>query len=86
LKITDKTGELIAIKAVGEQDDLMIINHSGVTIRMPVDDIRVMGRKTQGVRLINLDEDDVIADVAVIHNDESQERPVHDVHDKSEEE
>jgi DNA gyrase subunit A len=83
LKITDKTGELIAIKAASESDDLMIINHSGVTIRMPVGDIRVMGRKTQGVRLINLVEEDVIADVAVIHNDENQERTVSD---KSEEE
>ena len=71
LKITDKTGELIAIKAVQETDDLMIINYSGVTIRMPVGDIRVMGRKTQGVKLINLADDDIIADVAVIHNEES---------------
>ena len=83
LKITDKTGELIAIKAVDETDDLMIINHSGVTIRMPVGDIRVMGRKTQGVRLINLLDDDVIADVAVIHNEENQEPTVID---RSEEE
>jgi DNA gyrase subunit A len=89
LKITDKTGELIAIKAVGETDDLMIINHSGVTIRMPVGDIRVMGRKTQGVRLINLEEDDVIADVAVIHNVENQdipESPDRPVSDATEEE
>ncbi len=73
LKITDKTGELIAIKGVQETDDLMIINHSGITIRMPVADIRVMGRKTQGVKLINLAEEDVIADVAVIHNDSADE-------------
>ena len=72
LKVTDKTGELIAIKAVQESDDLMIINQSGVTIRMPVTDIRVMGRKTQGVRLINL-VDDVIADVGIIKNEESAE-------------
>ncbi len=70
LKITDKTGELIAIKAVSEEDDLMIVNQSGVTIRMPVDDIRVMGRKTQGVKLINLVDEDVIADVAVIRHEE----------------
>lgn len=70
LKVTDKTGELIAIKAVQESDDLMIINQSGVTIRMPVTDIRVMGRKTQGVRLINL-VDDVIADVGIIRNEEN---------------
>ncbi|HZV71582.1 MAG TPA: DNA gyrase subunit A [Saprospiraceae bacterium] len=70
LKVTDKTGQLIAIKAVTESDDLMIINQSGVTIRTPVADIRVMGRKTQGVRLINL-VDDAIADVGIIKNEES---------------
>ena len=88
LKITDKTGELIAIKAVKEEDDLMIINHSGVTIRMPVDDIRVMGRKTQGVKLINLIEGDVIADVAVIQVEEGSERSEEQrpVTDRSEEE
>ena len=70
LKVTEKTGELIAIKAVQESDDLMIINQSGVTIRTPVTNIRVMGRKTQGVRLINL-VDDAIADVGIIKNEES---------------
>ncbi|HEX5113261.1 MAG TPA: DNA gyrase subunit A [Saprospiraceae bacterium] len=83
LKITDKTGELIAIKAANGDDDLMIINQSGVTIRMPVGDIRVMGRKTQGVKLINLVEDDVIADVAVIQHEEGTQAPVVD---RSEEE
>lgn len=83
LKITDKTGELIAIKAVREEDDLMIINHSGVTIRMPVADIRVMGRKTQGVKLIQLTDGDIIADVAVIQNEVTvNQAPV----DRSEEE
>jgi len=75
LKITDKTGELIAIKAVSAEDDLMIVNQSGVTIRMPIGDIRVMGRKTQGVRLINLVEGDVIADVAVIQHEEGAQAP-----------
>lgn len=70
LKVTDKTGELLAIKAVEDKDDLMIINKSGVTIRMPIADIRVMGRKTQGVRLINLQEGDVIADVGIVKNEE----------------
>ncbi|MGB4848874.1 MAG: DNA gyrase subunit A [Saprospiraceae bacterium] len=70
LKVTDKTGQLIAIKAVTESDDLMIINQSGVTIRTPIADIRVMGRKTQGVRLINL-VDDAIADVGIIKNEEN---------------
>ena len=67
--------ELIAIKAVNSDDDLMIINQSGVTIRMPIGDIRVMGRKTQGVKLINLAEGDVIADVAVIQNEEGTQAP-----------
>ncbi len=71
LKVTDKTGQLIAIKAVETTDDLMIINQSGVTIRTPVREIRVMGRKTQGVKLINLD-DDVIADVGIIKNVEAE--------------
>lgn len=83
LKITEKTGELIAIKAVEESDDLMIINESGVTIRMPVTEIRVMGRKTQGVRLINLTDDDRIADIGVIKNEEPSDSPVED---RSEEE
>ncbi|MEO5905407.1 MAG: DNA gyrase subunit A, partial [Saprospiraceae bacterium] len=73
LKVTNKTGELIAIKAVENTDELMIINQSGVTIRMPVNDIRVMGRKTQGVKLINLEEDDEIADVGIIKNEEPSE-------------
>lgn len=66
LNITEKTGYLIAIKSVTDQDDLMIINKSGVTIRMAVEDLRVMGRATQGVRLIRLDEDDEIAAVAKV--------------------
>ncbi len=78
LKITEKTGQLIAIKAVEENDDLMIINESGVTIRMPVTEIRVMGRKTQGVRLINLTDDDRIADIGVIKNEETSGNPVED--------
>ena len=88
LKITEKTGDLIAIKAVENTDELMIINESGVAIRMPVDDIRVMGRKTQGVRLINLVDDDRIADVAVILNGGSEPatRPDYTEEDQSEEE
>jgi DNA gyrase subunit A len=66
LNITDKTGLLIAIKSVLEGDDLMIINKSGITIRMPVADLRVMGRATQGVRLIRLSDDDEIASVAKV--------------------
>jgi DNA gyrase subunit A len=66
INITDKTGDLIAIKSVNENDHLMIINKSGITIRMEVSELRVMGRATQGVRLIRLDEDDSIASVAKI--------------------
>ena len=74
INITDKTGNLIAIKNVKDGDDLMIINKSGITIRMSVDDMRVMGRATQGVRLINLKNDDIIAAVAKVEiSDEEKE-------------
>jgi DNA gyrase subunit A len=66
INITEKTGNLIAIKNVTDTDDLMIINLSGIIIRMAVNDLRVMGRATQGVRLINLKEDDGIAAVAKV--------------------
>ncbi|HSG67723.1 MAG TPA: DNA gyrase subunit A [Bacteroidales bacterium] len=66
INITDKTGLLIAIKDVTDNDDLMIINRSGLIIRMAVDSLRVMGRATQGVRLITLKEDDAIAAVAKV--------------------
>jgi DNA gyrase subunit A len=63
LNITEKTGNLISINAVTDADDLMIINKSGLTIRMAVEDLRVMGRATQGVKLINLKGKDSIAAV-----------------------
>ena len=66
INITEKTGTLVAIKTVKEENDLMIINQSGITIRMKVTDIREAGRATQGVRLINLREGDVIAAVSVV--------------------
>ncbi len=66
ISITEKTGDLIAIKDVTDKDHLMIINRSGVAIRLSVSDLRVMGRATQGVRLINLKDDDTIAAVAKI--------------------
>lgn len=71
ISITDKTGELVAIKSVSDSDDLMIINKSGIAIRMGVEDLRVMGRATQGVRLINLKDNDSIAAVAKVMKDES---------------
>ena len=71
INITEKTGNLVAIKNVTDKDDLMIINKSGITIRMAVSDLRVMGRATQGVKLINIKENDSIAAVAkVMHEDE----------------
>src|SRR5215203_3930075 len=74
INITDKTGNLIAIKVVTDNDDLMIMNKSSITIRMNVDELRVMGRATQGVRLIKLDDDDEIASVAKVEvEDEKQE-------------
>lgn len=66
LNITDKTGKLIALKAVTDENDLMIITRSGITIRVAVSDIRVAGRATQGVRLINLRETDAIAAVCCV--------------------
>ncbi len=66
INITPKTGDLIAINAVQDGDDLMIINRSGLIIRLSVDDLRVMGRATQGVRLINLKDEDSIASVAKV--------------------
>ena len=70
ISITDKTGELVAIKNVSDENDLMIINKSGIAIRMSVDDLRVMGRATQGVKLINLKGDDHIAAVAKVMKEE----------------
>ncbi len=70
LNVTDKTGNLIAIKSVTDDDDLMIINKSGLTIRMHVADIRTQGRATQGVKLINLKGKDQIAAVAKVEKDE----------------
>ena len=66
LNITEKTGKLIAIKAVNNENDLMIITRSGVTIRVAVSDIRLLGRATQGVKLINLREGDAIAAVCCV--------------------
>jgi DNA gyrase subunit A len=74
INITEKTGNLVAIKAVTDADDLMIINRSGIVIRIVVSELRVMGRATQGVKLINLKGNDEIASVAKIqHEDEEIE-------------
>ncbi|MFT6964043.1 MAG: DNA gyrase subunit A, partial [Flammeovirgaceae bacterium] len=73
MKVTEKTGELAAIKNVTDLDELMIINKSGVTIRMAIAQLRVMGRATQGVRLIKLSENDEISSVAKIEGLEAIE-------------
>ncbi len=70
ITVSEKTGALVAIKSVTDEDDLMIINKSGVAIRLPVADLRVMGRATQGVKLINLRNEDSIAAVAKVMKDE----------------
>ena len=77
IDITEKTGKLLAIKSVTEDNDLMIITRSGLTIRMPVSEIRVSGRATQGVRLINIREGDSIAAVSSVAKEEetSEEEP-----------
>jgi DNA gyrase subunit A len=73
LNITEKTGKLISINAVTDADDLMIINKSGLTIRMAVEDLRVMGRATQGVKLINIKGNDSIAAVTKVMKDDEKE-------------
>ena len=78
ISITDKTGNLVSIKNVADGDDLMIINKSGIAIRMEVNSLRVMGRATQGVKLINLKDSDSIAAVAKVVLDDEE---VHDIDD-----
>jgi DNA gyrase subunit A len=73
ISITDKTGSLVAIKSVSDDDDLMIINKSGIAIRLEVANLRTMGRATQGVKLINLKNNDSIAAVAKVMKDEDEE-------------
>jgi DNA gyrase subunit A len=79
ISITDKTGELVTIKNVNDQDDLMIINKSGIAIRMEIGGLRVMGRATQGVKLINLKGKDTIAAVAKVMKDEEEIEDVNDL-------
>ncbi|WP_394749605.1 DNA gyrase subunit A [Spongiimicrobium salis] len=86
ISITDKTGGLVAIKNVSDSDDLMIINKSGIAIRMSVEDLRVMGRATQGVKLINIKGNDSIAAVAKVMKEEEamDETDVMDIEVKEE--
>ena len=85
ISITEKTGHLVAIKSVTDEEDLMIINKSGIAIRMAVNDLRTMGRATQGVKLINLKGNDSIAAVAkVMKDDEDDEQDsVSELNDES---
>ncbi|MEO6348827.1 MAG: DNA gyrase subunit A, partial [Aquaticitalea sp.] len=78
ISITEKTGHLVAIKTVSDDDDLMIINKSGIAIRMEVKDLRVMGRATQGVKLINLKGNDSIAAVAKVMKDDEEDLEIID--------
>jgi DNA gyrase subunit A len=75
LRNTEKTGDIVTIKAVTDTDDLMVINKSGVMIRIGVAELRVMGRATQGVKLINLKKNDAIASVAKVPHTEEEEEP-----------
>jgi DNA gyrase subunit A len=81
ISITDKTGNLIGIKAVTDNDDLMIITRGGIAIRLPVNTVRIMGRATQGVRLINLRNSDEIAAITRVPSsiDEEGEEIITDV-------
>jgi DNA gyrase subunit A len=85
LNISEKTGDLVAIKNVDDSNDLMIINKSGITIRMSVEDLRVMGRATQGVKLINIKDTDSIAAVAKVMHEEEDEELLASGEDTSEE-
>jgi DNA gyrase subunit A len=76
INVTDKTGDLVAIKDVTDKDDLMIINKSGIVIRIAVSELRVMGRATQGVRLISLKGDDEIASVTQVEREEEVEEEI----------
>ena len=85
LNITEKTGALVAIKNVSDEDDLMIINRSGMTIRMPVSTIRVAGRATQGVKLVSIREGDSIAAVSVVaHSEEEESQPAENTQELNE--
>ena len=79
ISITEKTGSLVTLKNVTDQDDLMIINKSGIAIRMAVLDLRIMGRATQGVKLINLREGDSIAAVAKVMKDDDEVEDISDI-------
>ena len=73
MKVTDKTGGIVALTNVSNEEDLMIINRSGITIRMKVSELRVLGRNTQGVKLINLRGKDYIASITKVPTENEEE-------------
>ena len=79
ISVTEKTGSLVTLKNVNDDDDLMIINKSGIAIRMAVSDLRIMGRATQGVKLINLKDGDAIAAVAKVMKDDDDVEDINDI-------
>jgi DNA gyrase subunit A len=79
ISITEKTGKLVTLKSVSDSDDLMIINKSGIAIRMQVEDLRVMGRATQGVKVISLKDGDSIAAVAKVMKDDNDIEDINDI-------
>ena len=84
INITEKTGKLIAIKTVTNDNDLMIINKSGITIRLKLADVRIMGRATQGVRLINLEKrNDQIASVCKVNSESNEDKMEEDVDEQN---
>ncbi|MBO4488807.1 MAG: DNA gyrase subunit A [Bacteroidales bacterium] len=83
IKITEKTGNLIAMKDVTDEDDLMIINRSGIAIRLHVDTLRILGRNTQGVKLIDLRKNDVIAAVCVVPRQDDEDEEYDEVNEEN---
>ena len=84
MNITEKTGKLVSIKSVTDDNDLMIINKSGVTIRLKISEIRIMGRATQGVRLINLEKrNDEIASVCKVVSEQEEETAGHEAQEEA---
>ena len=79
ISITEKTGKLVTLNSVSDNDDLMIINKSGIAIRIQVEGLRVMGRATQGVKVISLKEGDNIAAVAKVMKDDDEIEDISDI-------
>ena len=78
-QLQKKTGKLVTLKSVSDNDDLMIINKSGIAIRMQVEDLRVMGRATQGVKVISLKDGDSIAAVAKVMKDDDDLEDINEI-------